>query len=300
MRTITRSLLAAISLAATPAIAGTLADIEVISRATGQRLPVYHHDGKLFVAGNPGERYAVQVANKTGARIMTVVSVDGVNVVSGETATPYQSGYVLHPWQSYEINGWRKNQNEIAAFYFTSLPDSYAARTDRPQHVGVIGVAVFREAMPPRPAPSISPAPRPFERSGASGDTRANAGDVPADARGAAESESRKAESAGPATQSGAAPSSAPPSSLEADQSIASPRRQLSRERIGTGHGERESSHVAYTHFRRASPNPNELLTIHYDRYDNLVARGIIPGAPRFAEPQPFPGGIRFAPDPRS
>ncbi len=309
MRTITRSLVSAILLAATPAIAGTLADIDVISRTTGQRLTVYHHDGKLYVAGNPGERYAVQVTNKTGARIMTVVSVDGVNVVSGETATPHQTGYVLHSWQSYEINGWRKNQNEIAAFYFTSLPDSYAARTDRPQNVGVIGVAVFREAMPPRPrpAPSISPAPRPFERSGASGDTRsnagdtrANAGDARADASGPAESESRKAEPASPAAQAGAGTSNTPPASLEADHAIASPRRQLSRERIGTGHGERETSQVSYTDFRRASPNPNEVLAIHYDRYDNLVARGVIPGTPRFAEPQPFPGDIRFAPDPRS
>ena len=42
--------------------------------------------------------------------------------------------------------------NEVAAFYFTQLPDSYAARTDRPDNVGVIGVAVFREYQPPRPA----------------------------------------------------------------------------------------------------------------------------------------------------
>jgi hypothetical protein len=38
--------------------------------------------------------------------------------------------------------------DEVAAFYFTSLPDSYAARTGRPDNVGVIGVAVFRERLP--------------------------------------------------------------------------------------------------------------------------------------------------------
>src|SRR5262249_37198881 len=46
--------------------------------------------------------------------------------------------------------GWRKNMSEVAAFYFTSLPDSYAARTDRPGNIGVIGVAAFREYRPPR------------------------------------------------------------------------------------------------------------------------------------------------------
>ena len=46
--------------------------------------------------------------------------------------------------------------SEVAAFVFTSLPDSYAARTDRPGNVGVIGVAVFREYQPPRP-PAVAP-----------------------------------------------------------------------------------------------------------------------------------------------
>ena len=44
-----------------------------------------------------------------------------------------------------EITGWRKSLERTAAFYFTDLGDSYAARTGRPQNVGVIGVAVFQE-----------------------------------------------------------------------------------------------------------------------------------------------------------
>ncbi|MBL0163667.1 MAG: hypothetical protein IPP82_08530 [Xanthomonadales bacterium] len=74
-----------------------------------------------------------------------VLSVDGVNAVSGETASANQSGYVLDAWESTEINGWRKNLDEVAQFNFTSLPDSYAAQTGRPANVGVIGVAVFTE-----------------------------------------------------------------------------------------------------------------------------------------------------------
>ncbi len=294
MRATIRTLIAVTLLAATPAIAGNFADINIINRMTGERLPVYQHGGKLYVAGNPGDRYSVQVANKTGARIMTVVSVDGVNIISGETATPHQTGYVLNPWQSYDIHGWRKNQNEIAAFYFTALPDSYAARTGRPDNVGVIGVAVFREHIPPRPRPTppITPAPRPFEGSALPGDIRS-------EKSSAANDLARTDESAARSAASGGAGTSAPPASLQADQSAAAPRRQLS-DRIGTGHGERESSHVAYTDFRRASPAANEVLTLHYDSYANLVARGIAPGAPRFAEPQPFPGYPRFVPDPHS
>jgi len=35
-----------------------------------------------------------------------------------------------------DINGWRKSQSSTAAFYFTELPDAYAARTGRPDNVG--------------------------------------------------------------------------------------------------------------------------------------------------------------------
>jgi hypothetical protein len=139
-------------LAATlPAQAGRLLDLEVVNRDTGQLLTTYRHRGHTYVAGNPGERYAVRLVNLTGGRLLAVLSVDGVNVVSGETAAPGQSGYVLEPHGSAEIAGWRKSLNDVAQFYFTRLPDSYAARTDRPDHVGVIGVAVFREKAQPQP-----------------------------------------------------------------------------------------------------------------------------------------------------
>ncbi len=126
-------------------VAHTYADVEVVNRATGEVMPLYRHNGRTYVAGTPGEKYAVRVANRSGGRTLNVVSVDGVNAVTGETAAPGQSGYVLAPGQRFEVNGWRKSMSEVAAFYFTRLPDSYAARTDRPENVGVIGVAVFRE-----------------------------------------------------------------------------------------------------------------------------------------------------------
>ena len=131
--------------------AGSLADVSVINRSTGERLQVYRHGARLYVEGRAGERYAVELRNRTGARILTVLSVDGVNAVTGQTAATGQSGYVLDAWGRAEIAGWRKDLSDVAAFYFTALPDSYAARTGRPGNVGVIGVAVYREYVePPR------------------------------------------------------------------------------------------------------------------------------------------------------
>ena len=78
--------------AAPAAEAALVADISVINRNTGERLPTYRHAGKLYVAGKPGDRYALELKNRTGDRLLTVVSVDGVNVVSGETAAANQRG----------------------------------------------------------------------------------------------------------------------------------------------------------------------------------------------------------------
>ncbi|UCE31785.1 MAG: hypothetical protein JSW68_02225, partial [Burkholderiales bacterium] len=130
---------------ALPAQAGRLIDMQIVNRSTGEVLSTYRHHGRVYVAGTPGDRYAVRLVNRSGGRVLVVLSVDGVNAVTGETASPEQSGYVLGPYGSAEIAGWRKSLREVAQFYFTALPDSYAARTDRPDHVGVIGAAVFRE-----------------------------------------------------------------------------------------------------------------------------------------------------------
>jgi len=271
------TLLASFCLAACVSIAdaGTLVDVSVTDRTTGEQLEVYRHQGRLYVAGTPGNRYAVNLRNKSGGRLLTVISVDGVNALNGQTAATSQSGYVISPWQPAEISGWRKSMDDVAAFYFTSIADSYAARTDRPQNVGVIGVAVDREADPlPPPAQAALSARERVEQDSAD---RAAGND-------AAQSKSQAN-----------APASAAPERSEA----------LSKKadgRLGTGHGERISAPTQYTEFRRASDTPSEIVTIYYNSRANLLAQGVIPRPPHYGTanpaPNPFPGG--FVPDPRS
>ena len=254
--------------AAAPARAGNLLDLAVVDRDSGQTLPTYTSGGKLYVAGTPGHRYSVRLTNRSGARVLAVLSVDGVNAVSGQTANPNQTGYVLDAWQSTEIAGWRKNLDEIAQFNFTALPNSYAARTGRPANVGVIGVAVFTERVPEwrereaiadaAPPPSSVPAPAQSEAAGAM--------DA---AKPAARAQESLAKSAAPMRRA---------------------------ESLGTGHGAREFAHVDQTDFERATRTPAETLAIRYDSYANLVAQGIIERPIARRDPQPFPGA--FVPDP--
>ena len=243
-------------------------EVRLEDRTLGRSIPLHHFDGRLYAAGEPGHRYAIRVTNRTGERVLAVVSVDGVNVVTGQTANPGQSGYVLDPWQSTTINGWRKNLSEIAAFNFAPLPESYAARTGRPDDVGVIGVAVFEEQ---RYYPQY-------------------------DDEIALSKRERAAEPYA-STPAAAAPSARDQAAAESGGSI--PGRQRSEEKLGTGHGEREWSHARQAQFVRASSQPAEVNAIWYDSRRNLIAAGILPPPYRhYAEhgdARPFPG---FVPDP--
>lgn len=153
---------AALALAlSTQALAvGSLADVNVFDRTEQRRLPVYWHEGRAYVVGKPGNEYQVSVHSRQGGDLLAVMSVDGINVITGETAQPQQSGYVLGSRGSVEVKGWRKSLSRTAAFYFTELADSYAARTGRPAEVGVIGIALYRrKAEPPQPISQYAPGP---------------------------------------------------------------------------------------------------------------------------------------------
>jgi hypothetical protein len=265
--------------------AGSLVDVSVIDRDTGSVLPTHRHDGKLYIAGVPGHRYSVRLNNRTSSRVLTVLSVDGVNAISGQTANPNQSGYVLDAWQSTEVEGWRKNMSEIAQFNFTALDNSYAARTGRPNNVGVIGVAVFREKPPVWRERDDKISVREAESQPRSNDSAAAAPPAAPAAAGGAEQAAKSANA--PAGQARGA------ADTMAQRPMPKP-----EESLGTGHGARESSYASYTTFERASSSPDEVDSVWYDSYRNLVARGVIPTPrPIAVEPQPFPNG-GFVPDP--
>ena len=76
---------------------GTLAEIAVYDRSEGRWLQVHHHEGRMYVAGKPGHEYQIRVTSRLREDLLAVVSVDGVNVITGQTANPSQSGYVISP-----------------------------------------------------------------------------------------------------------------------------------------------------------------------------------------------------------
>jgi hypothetical protein len=235
----------------------------------------YYHGGRNYVMGSMGDRYAIRVRNNTGRRVEVVATVDGLDVVDGKPGDFVRKrGYVIGPYQTYDIEGFRTSLSAVAAFRFSSVADSYAARTGSSRNVGVIGVAFFAE----RPPVVYRPAPRPIAppRDGYWGLGGA----------GRAEEKSASADAAEQAPAAGAMSSRS-----RGDYGGGYERRGL-----GTEFGERRASGVHETSFVRASSGvPSALVTVYYNDFAGLRAMGVLPPDP---PPPPDEPWTRHTADP--
>ena len=266
-------------------------DLKVVDRDNGRVLRIWRHDGRLFVAGDPGDRYSLRVTNHTDGRVLVVLSVDGVNIISGETAGYDQRGYIFKAHESYDLTGWRKSTTEVAAFTFAPLPQSYAARTGRPADVGVIGMAVFNERVA-IPAETYMPPAAPPDLAGEMG-------------RGASRADDSVAQRPMPPPPPAPPPAAAlmapsPQASRAAPESVVVTAERRD-EKLGTGYGAREWSVSNVEPFDRATDEPQFVQQIEYDTYDNLVTSGVIPSWDGGHRPRPFPSNSDqegYVPDP--
>jgi len=114
-------------------------------------IDTYSHKGKAYIEGWKGSEYSIQYKNNSNLRRKIVVSVDGLNVVSGDNN--WERGYVVEPWQTLVIPGWRNDSENVAKFVFSSVKGSYNQHNDKGNvmNVGVIGCRVFVELQKTEP-----------------------------------------------------------------------------------------------------------------------------------------------------
>lgn len=252
----------------------------------GRTLRTFHRGGDTYVLGSYGRRYNIRVRNQTGRRVEAVITVDGRDVISGREGDYVgERGYILPPYGDVLVEGFRTSEATVAAFRFTDPGNSYSSRMGTPQHVGVIGVALFEERVRHWPQPRIQSR---AERRGG-GHTADKRSRMDADAPASAPAEAEESRSGSMADRGVGQARSARPAPA--------PRRN----NLGTEYGETTESYVQTTHFvRQNSRHPSRVIVLRYDNEEGLEARGIRvhPREPRvYAEPSAFPRN-RFAPPP--
>jgi hypothetical protein len=223
----------------------------------GSPAHTYSFQGETYVLGDEGSRYLLRVHNRSSRRVEAVVTVDGLDVIDGRPGDyANKRGYLIEAYGYVDIDGWRLNNREAAAFRFAPIGASYAAKTGSARNVGVIGVAVFPEREIPRPvlAPKAD-----YER--------------PVDSReGAGFADSARSQ---PSATSEAPPA---PRSASAEAAPRAEAKSARRERsgLGTEFGEAVSSEIRHVSFVRShATQPSAVLGARYNDRPGLLALGI-------------------------
>lgn len=106
-------------------------------------------DGRyLYLEAVKGEKYSIQVANRSGGTVGVVIAVDGRNIISGKKSTlkGNERMYIIEPYATHTFEGWRTATDRTNRFYFTEQSDSYAERVfSDGSAMGTIALAVYRE-----------------------------------------------------------------------------------------------------------------------------------------------------------
>lgn len=243
--------------AAEPKASTSRYSLEILDQH-GRRLETFEQGGRTYVLGEKGERYQIRVRNHSDRRVEAVVSVDGRDVIDGGPGEWHKRGYLIPAWDEVIIEGFRLNLKNVAAFRFSDVKSSYAAKMGNAREVGVIGVALFDERAP-RP-PVLTP-PRRRWQSGEADSASGPSAPPPASSAAPLE-ENAAGDEAGTSGRGLAQRESRSESSK--------------RPGLGTAFGERRWSQVNEVYFERAHPRrPVELLALRYNDRDGLVALGL-------------------------
>jgi hypothetical protein len=231
--------------------------VVVAGRNTDTFRPAFeynHTDDKTYIEGRDGSKFKLNFKNHSAKRVLAVTSVDGLSVMNGQPAGQDKQGYIVPAFGTLEIDGWRLNDRETAAFVFGDKGESYGALSGAgTANSGVIGIMVYEEKVPEIHLRSI----RPFNTSPMLG------------SRGLTK---------GIATKGGGT------DWLEAEQT------RGGNFDMGTGFGAKQDSSVRRVSFE-SKDDPSAMVVMYYASRKALEARGIklIEAAVPTAQPNPFP-----------
>lgn len=124
---------------------GTKASVSVT--VNGRTVATEYKSGNnTFIEGRMGSEFEIEIRNHTPNRVMAIVSVDGLSVINGDSASQESPGYVIAGYGSIKIPGWKLNGQSAAKFTFSGKRDSYSQLSSGASHnCGVIGVMVWSE-----------------------------------------------------------------------------------------------------------------------------------------------------------
>jgi hypothetical protein len=135
----------------------TLVDVRIVSDS-GEEFQKYrahpriHQEGKFFyMEAVKGQRYSIQVTNRSSRGVGVVIAVDGRNIIDGKKSDLERNErmYIIGAHETNTFEGWRTGLDRTNRFYFTEQSDSYAEKVFADASaMGTIALAIYREKLP--------------------------------------------------------------------------------------------------------------------------------------------------------
>lgn len=259
-------------------------EVEVL--VNGKPLKEYDHNHRIHIEGREKTRFSLRLRNNSATRKLFVPTIDGLSVMDGKDADFDSSGYVIGPYSSYTVNGWRVSDGEVAEFYFSHPKDSYRKKIKKGNNLGIIGVAVFDEKKRPIKEIVVEKYLIPqypqwwgngfyYAASGSYTITTSGTSDAAYDSLSALQSNTSCSMNA---------------SNASSNQMYSMSSTQGIQQDLGTGWGDYKKSEVTTVEFERAS-NPTAVFEIYYNTREQLEKIGIdFNKTPVYVTPSAFPG----------
>lgn len=249
-----------------------------------RKIDQYNHNKKVYVEGRKGSPYTIQFYNDSAYKRLVVLSVDGLNVLSGDKN--WKKGYIVEAWGTINVPGWTKDKNNVACFIFSSVDGSYNQHNTEgsAENVGVIGAMIYDQ----KPIYSYNNyIPLVGSSDWGAWSSKSGIRRYGSTTLGGVQNK---------AGHSGIACSFT--STNSAVKPLSAPDSEASQE-LGTKWGKNEAFQISETYFN-ANDHWTKIETIYYDTKQGLQRRGIElkPKKPVNYTPNPFPSS-GFCPPPK-
>lgn len=243
--------------------------------------PQYSHNGKIYVEGVKNEDFYIEIKNNHNKRVEVVGSIDGRDIVSGKEAD-YKSnqGYIINPYETQIIKGYRLDDNKVGQFTFADKNKSFSVEiaNDNEENVGVFGFAEFEEIeysyIPTIPFIPYQPVPYDegwwydwYDKWNWN-------------------------EWGGINTQKWIISPHSVETEIFCSTSKSSCSGEVKTQNLGTTLGNTVEQKINYTFFTRKTPEtPNCIYVLYYDDEESLISQGIKQTQNKIkSSPNPFPG----------
>lgn len=120
-------------------------NIDVEVRVNGRPVRTYNFEGKTFIESREGSEYTIHIKNNNHYKVLAVPAVDSISTIDGKEASLKSGGYIIEPYGTYEIKGYRKDYSTVGSFKFTKNNKGYAAAKGQAKNSGIISVAFWKE-----------------------------------------------------------------------------------------------------------------------------------------------------------